>query len=73
MLCVTCGVPQVSILGPLLFTVYINDIIISKLLQIILFLDDTNTFLSGPDKNELCGCLDVELSKSNKLSLNKTL
>jgi len=77
MLPVNCGVPQGSTLGPLLFIVYINDIVnVSRILQLILFADDTNIFLSGPKIDELCITLNTELSKLsrwfklNKLSLN---
>ncbi|KAL5272936.1 hypothetical protein ACHWQZ_G000943 [Mnemiopsis leidyi] len=71
------GVPQGSILGPLLFVIYINDLPgISNLAKFILYADDANIIVSGSSLdevsrkvNELIGSL-VDWVGVNGLSLN---
>ena len=42
---VECGVPQGSVLGPLFFIVYVNDMMKAcEGLELVLFADDTNIF-----------------------------
>jgi ribonuclease P/MRP protein subunit RPP40 len=74
---VTCGVPQGSVLGPLLFIIYTNDLPRSiKTAKSIVFADDTTVYASSSSLTEVVNIINHDLGcladwfRANRLSLN---
>ena len=74
---IKCGVPQGSILGPLFFILYINDLLnASEQVGLLFFADDASIFYSHSNPNTLESVLNNDLKnievwlRCNKLSVN---
>ena len=72
----TCHKPQGSILGPLLFLLYVNDMEYAVICKLLLYADDSDLLVSGKDVNRIETILSNELQNvsnwlvDNKLSLH---
>ena len=75
-LTVLCGVPQGSVLGPILFLLYTNDLANASQFAINLFADDTCLSLCNNNLNELQTLCNIEAAKidewftANRLTTN---
>ena len=72
----TCGVPQGSLLGPLLFLCYVNDMPTSVHCKLLLYADDSALLASDKNPHNIATSLSAELEScrqwliDNKLSLH---
>ena len=66
---ILAGVPQGSRLGPLLWILYINDIVENLESEVLLFADDTCLFATGKDPAETAEIINRDLAKIYEWSL----
>ena len=67
LLSIPFGVPQGSILGPLLFIVFVNDLVVASTLNIKLFADDTCLFYAAKSIEELQNTINIQIRKIDQM------
>ena len=70
---VTCGVPQGSILGPILFLIYLNDIFTAVRCKLLLYADDSALLVSGKNTQLIQESLSSELEGAREWLINNKL
>ena len=67
LLTIDIGVPQGSILGPIMFLIYVNDMHLCTNLNLLSFADDTTVSISSQNLQDLSVTMNLELDKLKKL------
>ena len=73
---IECGVPKGLILGPLLFLMFVSDMLAAVQCKLLLYADDSALLVPGKDTREMEGALSKELESAcewltdNKLSIH---
>ena len=70
---IICGVPQGSLLGPLLYLIYSNDMVISVKHKLLLYADDSVILVCDKDPSAVSKSLSSELDTCNKWLIDNKL
>ena len=71
---ITSGVPQGSILGPLLFVPFVNDLpVVLERCQILMYADDIVMYFTASNAQEISSTLTSELAKANDWLVDNSL